>query len=139
LKKKIFVGEDNVVHAELIRIVLELLEDCESFFFPDGLEVYQQVQREKPDLLILDIIMPRLSGLAVTRLLKYHDQFRHIPILVTSSITDGNIRERAAKAGATVFVPKPFEIDEFAETVRGLLAASDISAVTTNLAGLSAK
>jgi CheY-like chemotaxis protein len=121
VKKKIYVGEDNMVHAELIKAVLESIEDCEPSFYPDGLEVYQKVQEAAPDLLILDIIMPRLSGLAVARLLKFHEHYRTLPIVVTSSITDANIRERALRVGANAFIPKPFEIDEFTATVRALL------------------
>ncbi|MDQ7825256.1 MAG: response regulator [Candidatus Eremiobacteraeota bacterium] len=124
-KKKIYVAEDNPLQVVLLKAALKSGEDQEILFFGDGLEIYQKVQQEKPDLLILDIILPSLSGLAVSRLVKFNDLYRDIPVLVTSSITDANIREKALAAGADMFLPKPFQITEFAETVKMLLCSGE--------------
>lgn len=120
--KRIYVAEDNPLQVELIRAMLGSLDGYQVSFFSDGLEIYQKVQQEKPDLLILDIILPSLSGLAISRLLKFHDDYREIPIMVMSSITDQNIDERVMGVGANIFIAKPFKMEEFLGTVQLLLS-----------------
>lgn len=127
--KKIYVAEDNPLQVELIRVMLGTIEDVEADFFSDGLELYQKVQEERPDLLVLDIILPSLSGLAITRLLKFHDDFRDIPILVMSSITDPDIQDRVAAVGANMFIAKPFKMEEFLSYVQLLLSLTDFAGV----------
>jgi len=119
--KKIYVAEDQPLHAELVQAAFEGEANYQLFFFSDGLSAYQRVQETIPDLMILDIILPNLSGLAVTRLLKYHDHFSKIPILVVSSIIDPGIRDTALKAGADQFMPKPFQVKDLLDAVKKLL------------------
>jgi len=119
---KIYVTEDQPLHAELIQTAFEGEADYQLSFFSDGLSVYQKVQEAPPDMMIMDIILPNLSGLAVTRLLKFHDRYAKIPILVVSSIIDPNIRDNALKCGADDFLPKPFQIGDLIDRVKKLLA-----------------
>jgi DNA-binding response OmpR family regulator len=119
-KKTIYIAEDNPVQMVLMRAALSPSEEYAVSFFTDGLEAYQQVQERKPDLLILDIILPSLSGLAVCRLLKFHNEYKVIPILVTSSITDMNLKARVQELGAGCFLPKPFTVEQFLEAIRSL-------------------
>lgn len=123
-KKIIYVAEDNTLQVEVMKLTLGEVEGYDTVFLRDGLELYLLVQQKKPDLLVLDIILPSLTGLAITRLLKYHDGYRDIPILVTSSITEENIAERVRKAGGDVFLPKPFTIQDMLLHVERLLSSS---------------
>jgi two-component system phosphate regulon response regulator PhoB len=123
-KKIIYVAEDNSLQVEVMKVTLGEVEGYDTVFLRDGLELYLLVQQRKPDLLILDIILPSLTGLAITRLLKYHDNYRDIPTLVTSSITEENIAERVRKAGGDVFLPKPFTIQDMLLLVEQLLSPS---------------
>jgi len=123
-KKIIYVAEDNSLQVEVMKVTLGEVEGYDTVFLRDGLELYLLVQQKKPDLLILDIILPSLTGLAITRLLKYHDNYRDIPTLVTSSITEENIAERVRKAGGDVFLPKPFTIQDMLLLVEQLLSPS---------------
>lgn len=109
--KKIFVVEDEPSQAELLRAILERQGEFDVVFFKDGLLAYEHIQDNLPELLILDIILPTLSGLAITRLLKFHARYKHIPILVISSITDPDLENRAAQAGADALIPKPIQIN----------------------------
>jgi len=124
MKKVIYIAEDNTLQTELMKAALGTVESYQTTFFDDGLELYQKVQESKPDLLILDIILPSLTGLAITRLLKFHDNYRDIPILVTSSITEKTIAEKAHKVGADKFLPKPFMVNDLLLYVEHLLSRS---------------
>ncbi len=115
--KKIYVGEDQPALIKIISTVLKKKENYESAFFSDGLDLYRKVQEDPPHLMVLDIIMPSMTGLAICRLLKFHDHYKNIPVIIMSSITDSDIRERAKKAGADVFLPKPFKIKELLDEI----------------------
>lgn len=122
--KNIYIAEDEPSQAELMRAALEDLHDCNVAFFADGLKLYEEVQDHPPQLLILDIILPSLSGLAVTALLKFHDHYGKIPVLVVSSITEKDLRDRVLAMGADVFLQKPLRVDEFLKEVNRLLEAA---------------
>jgi len=126
---RIYIAEDQPMQADLLRTILQQNPDYQVTFFNDGLKLFQHVQEAPPNLLVLDIIMPSLSGLAIARLLKFHEDYRHIPILVLSSIIDHDIEERSKKAGADVFLSKPLEINTFMDQVAALLAGQDDSVV----------
>jgi DNA-binding response OmpR family regulator len=121
-KPLIYAAEDSPLQMELLRAILDKEDKFRTEFFADGLEIYRRIQEAPPDLLILDIILPSLSGLAISRLVKYHDQFSSIPLIMTSSITDPAIKETSSKSGADVFIPKPFKINELMHHIRRLLA-----------------
>lgn len=111
-KKTIYIAEDNPVLVNLIQAALGANDSYVPSFFADGLELYQKVQETPPDLLVLDIILPSLSGLAISRLLKFCAPYRHIPIIIITSITDEKIHEHVAAVGADAFLPKPFRLNE---------------------------
>lgn len=120
-RKKIYIAEDLPLQADLIRSALEPYEAYAPSLFRDGLEIYRRVLQERPDLLVLDIILPSLSGLAITRLLKFHDDYRNIPVLLISSITDPQIKEKCRNAGGDVFLPKPFDVSQLLELIEQFL------------------
>lgn len=121
---KIYIAEDQPAQAELMETILGRQNRFTMTFFNNGLELYRRVQEDPPDVLLLDILLPVLNGLAITRLLKFHDDFSHIPVLVLSSITDPDIQARVMKAGADAFLPKPFEVSALVEQVNRLADAA---------------
>lgn len=123
-KKKIYIGEDLPVLVKLIKIALSKKEEYEPSFFFDGLELYRKVHEEMPHMLVLDIIMPSMTGLAITRLVKFHEHYSHIPVLIMSSITDKDIRDKVEKVGANIFLPKPFKVHDLLGEMERLLAGS---------------
>lgn len=120
--KKIFIAEDEPSQIELMRAALEPGKEWEVSFFQDGLQLYEHVQDNLPDMLILDIILPSLSGLAIVGLLKLHDHYAKIPILVVSSITEKDLRARVLDLGADAFLPKPLRVQDFLNQVSKLLS-----------------
>lgn len=120
MTKRIYVADDDPQITDIIRVSLARLEGLESTFFDNGLELLQAVQDSPPDAILSDIILPRLDGLAVARLLKYDEQYRDIPLMVISSVIDTDIEEQVRKAGADGFLRKPFRPQELRERVREL-------------------
>ncbi|NMA26493.1 MAG: response regulator [Burkholderiales bacterium] len=123
--KRIYVADDDPQISDIIRVSLSRVEGLEATFFDNGLELLQAVQESPPDAILSDIILPRLDGLAVTRLVKYDEQYQDIPMLVISSIIDTGIEEQAIKAGADGFLRKPFRPQELRNRVRELVGLPD--------------
>lgn len=120
MTRRIYVADDDPQITDIIRVSLTRLEGLEATFFDNGLELLQAVQDSPPDAILSDIILPRLDGLAVARLLKYDEQYRDIPLMVISSVIDTDIEEQVRKAGADGFLRKPFRPQELRERVREL-------------------
>jgi DNA-binding response OmpR family regulator len=119
-KKNVYIIEDDPHHIELLKEILIDEDYLQLSIFSDGIEGYLEIMKNPPDLLIVDIILPSISGLAVARLLKFHDEYRHIPIIIISSITEPGIDEKAAKMGADAFISKPFKPANLIEQVTAL-------------------
>lgn len=124
IKKIIYVAEDQPDLAEMVRLVLVSEPEYEPILFNNGLDVYRAVRKALPHLLVIDILLPELNGLAVTRLIKYDFDLKKLPILVMSSIIDPDIDHRARHVGADFFLPKPFEVPVLLDRVRRLLTRS---------------
>jgi two-component system, cell cycle response regulator DivK len=121
--KRIYVAEDQRELADMLRVVLGGDRRFRVRIFGNGLDAYRATREQPPDLLVIDILLPYLNGLAVTRLLKFHEDFKGFPVLVMSSATDPDIEERARKAGADAFIAKPFEVPRLLQVIEGLLQA----------------
>ena len=119
--KRIYIAEDDPALANLMKTVLDLQGSYDVALFSDGLKLYQTILKDSPDLVILDIIIPSLSGLAISRLIKHHHDYRQIPTVIVSSIIDREIRARALQAGADAFLSKPFDPDELLQLVNKLV------------------
>lgn len=115
--KVIYVAEDDPALTGLLQVLFKMHTPHEVSFFGDGLDIYKKAQESPPDLLLLDILLPTLSGLAISRLLKFEEHYAHIPILIMSSVTDSDIREQVKYVRADLFIPKPFQPDRLIEFV----------------------
>jgi putative two-component system response regulator len=121
----IYVAEDTPEHRLLIETLLSTTHpEWTVRIFEDGLEAYLATLEAPPQLLILDIIMPGMSGLAAVRLLKLHELYRNIPILMVSSMIDADIQQRALRAGADGYMRKPYDPAELLEAVASRLKAA---------------
>ena len=116
---KILVVDDVPENVRLLEAVL-VPRGYEVVTATDGLAALDLVETEKPDLILLDVMMPGLDGYAVCRHLRANDATAVLPvIMVTSSI--GQEKRKAIEAGADDFIPKPFNHDELLTRVRSLL------------------
>ncbi|MBS2039425.1 response regulator [bacterium] len=119
---QVYVVEDSPTQALGVKRALLQLSDLRVTIFHDGLEAYRAILAHKPDLLLMDLILPSLHGMALCRLLKFHLDYKQIPILIFSSITESDIADQVKAAGADDFLAKPFDPAELARRVQALVA-----------------
>jgi PleD family two-component response regulator len=117
---KILVADDNVQNLELIEAYLADLE-CQIVSANDGEETIAKVRSEKPDLLLLDIMMPKISGFEVCKQLKGDPETKDIPILMITSLHETADIERGVEAGTDDFLSKPIHKQILLKRVRSLL------------------
>lgn len=122
-KIQAYVVEDSPTQALGVKRALLQLTQIKVTIFQDGLEAYRAILQNKPDLLLMDLILPSLHGMALCRLIKFHLDYRHIPILVFSSITESDIAQQVKNAGADEFLAKPFDPAELLRRVQSMLPA----------------
>ncbi len=119
---KILVAEDQADLREMIALTLRL-SGHQVEGAGDGRAAYQQAKATHPDLIILDQDMPHLNGRQVCRKLKAIGAFSHTPIVMISSLNDPVAIERSFNAGASEYLPKPFELAHLIQRVDALLTA----------------
>lgn len=119
-RPKILIADDNPQNVELLEAYLTEL-DCDTQTACDGEQTLQRVQEDPPDLILLDIMMPKISGFEVCRQLKGDDPTRDIQILVITALNQPGDIERAVQAGADDFLIKPVNKLELLVRVKSLL------------------
>jgi len=123
LKKKVVViGEDDAPIATLLRDAINDEPTYQSVVVPDGALVLETVRQVHADLLILDIMMPGLSGFEVFDRVRADPDIRHMPVLFVSAATPQFEREFQDR-GITDVVSKPFDLNDLLERVRVLCPA----------------
>ncbi|MGE5619452.1 MAG: response regulator transcription factor [Sphingomonadaceae bacterium] len=111
--KKVLVADDEEAITELVAFALEL-EGFQVIQAPDGPEAVRLAKEERPDLAMVDVMMPGLDGREVSRRLKEDPDTAAIPVLLFSAAPNPDLTE----AKADGFMPKPFDINQLVDTVR---------------------
>lgn len=119
-ESKILIADDNVQNVELLEAYLADL-GCETDVAGDGQETLEKVKTGQPDLILLDIMMPKMSGFEVCKQLKSDPATRSIPILVVTALHETGDIERAVEAGTDDFLSKPVNKLELVTRVKSLL------------------
>ncbi|HUT58611.1 MAG TPA: response regulator [Phycisphaerae bacterium] len=117
---KILVVEDNAQHLELLVAYLDGLQ-CQVRTASDGIEAMDKIHDDPPDLILLDVMMPRMSGFEVCRKLKTDPGTRDIPILMVTALNEMTDIERGVESGTDDFISKPVNRLELTTRVRSLL------------------
>lgn len=116
----ILVVDDNSQNVELIQAYLEGL-NCTTEVAVDGVEALEKVAACRPDLIILDIMMPRMSGFEVCRRIKAAAPTRDIPILMVTALNEIGDIEKGVESGTDDFLSKPINKLELVTRVKSLL------------------
>ncbi|MGW9045690.1 response regulator [Streptomyces lydicus] len=119
LSGRILVVDDNKVIRQLIRVNLEL-EGFEVVTAADGAECLDVVHHVRPDVVTLDVVMPRLNGLHTAARLRSDPRTWDIPIAIVSACTQGEV-DNGETVGVDAFLAKPFEPTELVRTVGKLV------------------
>lgn len=119
-KNKILIVDDTVDTVELLkkRFRAEGYDTAEAY---DGEEALKQVAEYHPDLIVLDVMMPKLDGYEVCQRLKIDENTRYIPILMLTAKSDVESKIKGLDIGADDYLPKPFDYKELSARIRSLL------------------
>lgn len=127
-KKRILVVDDEQINLDFFDVMLSKL-GFDVRLAKDGHEALESIRRLKPDLVILDNIMPRLSGWEVTRIVKSspeYAEFSDTPIIIFSALDDVKDKVEGLELGADDYITKPFNFAEVLARIRAVLRAHDL-------------
>ncbi|NWF78975.1 MAG: response regulator transcription factor [Chloroflexi bacterium] len=130
----ILLVEDELTFAETLRYNLER-EGYSVIHAPDGVEGLELARRQQPDLIVLDIMLPRLDGFSVCRILR---QESDIPVIMLTARQDEVDRIAGLELGADDYITKPFSLGEFLARLRAILRRSEAHPRTIGREVLSA-
>ncbi len=116
----ILVVDDDQQNLELVQAYLEDVE-CETVAARDGIEALDLVANAKPDLILLDVMMPKMSGFEVCRRLKNDPDTSHIPVIMVTALNEFGDIERGIDSGTDDFVSKPINKLELLTRIRTML------------------
>ncbi|HEV7156873.1 MAG TPA: response regulator [Caulobacteraceae bacterium] len=120
----ILIVEDNELNMELFADLLEG-EGYRVLKSADGLDGFRQARERRPDLIVMDIQLPTVSGLEVTRWLKEEPDLAGIPVLAVTAFAMKGDETRMLEGGCQAYMAKPISVGRFLDTIRTLLAGRD--------------
>lgn len=120
-RRLIMIVDDSVTVRKVTSRLLER-QGYDVVTAKDGVDAMEQLETVKPDLMLLDIEMPRMDGFEVTNLVRHHELHRDLPIIMITSRTGEKHRERALSLGVSQYMGKPFQEEALLENIETLLA-----------------
>jgi CheY-like chemotaxis protein len=123
---RILIADDNPANCELLQAYLADV-GCEIEMAVDGQDTLDKVASYQPDLILLDVMMPRLNGFEVCKQLKEDPQNRRIMILMVTALNEIGDIERAVAAGTDDFLSKPVNQVELVKRVENMLKLKDVT------------
>ncbi len=123
-KNKILIADDNAANRELLEAYL-ISVDCEIELAVDGQDTLDKVHGFQPDLILLDVMMPKLSGFEVCKKLKDSPATSKIMVLMVTALNELGDIERAVRAGTDDFLSKPVNKFELLKRVENMLRLKD--------------
>ncbi|MEQ1367538.1 Hpt domain-containing protein [Acinetobacter schindleri] len=121
-RRLVMIVDDSVTVRKVTSRLLER-QGYDIVTAKDGVDAIEQLENVRPDLMLLDIEMPRMDGFEVTNLVRHHDIHCNLPIIMITSRTGEKHRERAFSLGVTHYMGKPFQEAELLANVQELIAA----------------
>ncbi len=119
-QKRILIVEDNELNMKLFNDLLEA-HGYETLQTRSGTEAFELARAHKPDLILMDIQLPGVSGIEVTRWIKEDGELRHIPVIAITAFAMKGDEEKIRQGGCEAYLSKPISIVTFLETVRAFL------------------
>ena len=120
MKEKILIVEDSPPNMRLIEMTLRL-KGYELLEATDGEEALNMAISQKPDLIIMDLNLPKVSGLEVTKRLRQMPAFNHIPIIAVTAHAMKGDKEKIIEAGCDAYLPKPINTHQLPRVVAEML------------------
>lgn len=120
MTKKVMIVEDNELNMKLFNDLLEA-QGFDTIQTSNGLEALNLARQHRPDLILMDIQLPEVSGLEVTKWLKEDEQLQRIPVIAVTAFAMKGDEERIRQGGCEAYISKPISVMKFLETVKNYL------------------
>ncbi len=118
----VLLVDDNAQNLELLEAYMEDLPELRVVTATNGLEALAKVTEESPDLILLDIMMPKMSGFEVCKRIKSDPKTRDITVIMVTALNETSDVERAAECGTDDYISKPIDRVALVNQVRSILA-----------------
>lgn len=118
---KVMIVEDNELNMKLFHDLLES-RGYDIIETRDGMEALKMARSERPDLILMDIQLPEVSGLEVTKWIKEDDDLKHIPIIAVTAFAMKGDEEKIREGGCEAYIAKPISVSSFLATVEQFLS-----------------
>ncbi len=123
MKKTVLIVEDNELNMKLFNDLLEA-HGYATLKTGNGIDAIELARAHRPDLILMDIQLPEVSGLEVTKWLKEDDELKAIPVIAVTAFAMKGDEERIREGGCEAYLSKPISVAKFLETVRTYLGAA---------------
>lgn len=120
MAKRVLIVEDNELNMKLFNDLLEA-HGYGTIQSRNGVEAVELARKHMPDLILMDIQLPEVSGLQVTAWLKDDDELKHIPVIAVTAFAMKGDEEKIRQGGCEAYLSKPISVSKFVETVRNYL------------------
>lgn len=118
--KRILVAEDDMDIARLVQFQLQF-SGYEVTLAPDGAEALKLARKNRPDLILVDWMMPVMDGLQTVKALKADPDLKEVPVILMTARAQGHDIQAGIKAGAVAYLVKPFPLDQLISTIAEVL------------------
>lgn len=119
---KVLIVDDNLQNLELLEAYMEEVPGITTLRATSGAEALEVISRDRPDLVLLDVMMPKMSGFEVCKQIRADERTKNIAVILVTALNEIADVERGTECGADAFVSKPVNRADLTARVRGLLA-----------------
>ena len=120
MTKTVLIVEDNELNMKLFHDLLDA-QGYSTLETREGLQALSLARQHRPDLILMDIQLPEISGLEVTKWLKEDDDLAHIPVIAVTAFAMKGDEERIRQGGCEAYISKPISVPRFIETIKSYL------------------
>lgn len=120
MSKTVLIVEDNELNMKLFHDLLDA-HGYQTLQTKDGMEALAMVRQHRPDLILMDIQLPEVSGLEVIKWIKEDDNLRSIPVVAVTAFAMKGDEEKMREGGCDAYIAKPISVGKFIETVKHFL------------------
>lgn len=120
VEKTVLIVEDNELNMKLFHDLLEA-HGIRTVETRDGTQVVDLARQSKPDLILMDIQLPEVSGLEVTKWLKNDEELRHIPVIAVTAFAMKGDEQKIREGGCEDYISKPISVSKFLEVIESYL------------------
>ncbi len=124
MNKTVLIVEDNELNMKLFHDLLEA-HDIDTVSTREGKLAFGMAREHKPDLIIMDIQLPEISGLEITKLLKQDEELKSIPVIAVTAFAMKGDEQKIREGGCEDYISKPISVARFIEVVKKHLNATD--------------